>query len=249
MPKIITVKPDTLFFRFTDDDISRTPIFHDAKIFLEFVKKNKPKLTSVAKNLTRKDIYLLNKKLRYPDELDLIINGKVIRKLQNETEAATLHFLKNLCQIATFIKRQKNRLIITKLGKEYINKPSLLFFTLWQIWLFYFNWLYFAFSFEEKVVEFFQKEFPFLGLLFLEQGNYWLSTEEFFARTLSLDPKEFGTTFERIVLKKLEYFGLIETKKIKDDLNFEKIVSFKLSPLGEKVFKTTFHLTSPKHVD
>ncbi|MFN4212471.1 MAG: hypothetical protein ACK4FL_00685 [Microgenomates group bacterium] len=249
MPKIIAVKPDTIFFRFTDGDVSNAPIFHDAKIFLEFVDKNRPKLTSISKNLTRKDIYLLNQKLQYPDDLDLIVDGKVVRKLQNETEASTLHFLKNLCQIATFIKKQKNRLTITKLGKEYLTKPSLLFFTLWQVWLFYYNWVYLTFAFEEKVVEFFQKEFSFLALLFLEQADYWLSTEEFFARTLSLDPQEFSSTFERVVLKKLEYFGLIETKKIKDDFNFDKIVSFKLSPLGEKVFKTTFHVASPKQVD
>ena len=249
MPKIIGVPPDSIFFRFTDEDVSYTPIFHDVKIFLEFVEKNKPKLTSISKNLTRKDIYFLNKKLKYPEQLDLIIKGKVYRRLQNETETETLHFLKNLCQIAGFIKRRKNQLTITKIAKNYLQKPSFLFFTLWQVWLFHYNWLYSAFVSEEKLVEFFQEQFPFLALLFIEQADNWLSIEEFFARTLSLDPREFSSTFERIILKKLAYFGLIEIKKLKDKLGFEQIVSFKLSSLGEKVFKTTFYVQKPKPVD
>lgn len=250
MPKIVKVKPELAFFRFTDEDVTRSPILQDAKIFLEFVQKNKPRLTSYSKNLTRKDIYFLNERLQKPDKLDLIIDNKIIRRLQNETEASTIHFLNNLCQIGRLVRRDRHRLIITKMGKDYLNKPSMLYFTLWQVWLFHYNWLYFSFIFEEKVVEAFQDNFPLIALFFLEQPPTWLTTEEFFARSLALDPREFSSTFERVVLRKLEYFGIIETQKEKDKLGFEKITYFKLTPFGQKVFTTTFHISSlPQRVD
>jgi len=245
MVKIIELDPEKMIFQFADEEVENTYIFQDVKMFLAFIQKEKPKLTQVSHNLTRKDIYLLNAHLKAPDKLDLEVNGKIISRLADETQAKTLHFIKNLSLIGRLIKRYRNRLILTTQAKEYLKKPSFLYFHLWQTWLFHYNWLYQSFLFEEKVIQTFQDNFPLLALFLLEEKGNWLTTQSFFAKSLSLDPNEFASTFERVVVEKLNYFSIIEAKKEKDKLGWEKILAFRLTPFGEKIFKTTFLVRPP----
>lgn len=234
---------------FTDTEVKNTPLLKDFLGFLNYLFQTPAKLTQT-KNLSLADIRAINELLTHPLELDMKI-GKHLYKLRSEDATTYIKRLNCLAELLHLTYHRK--------GKKYITKGYTGFLKLLPSWQFFhllcaywsdLNWGYFhpfqGYN-DKNIPEVLQEVRPYLRQILLTEACNWVDFE-FFAKNLA---RIFNLSYhditgknqedlvswqiETIVIRDFSLFNLIEKKTKKDEHGFDKVQSFHLTKLGQKV--------------
>lgn len=219
-------------------------LIYDFKVFIDYILKNKVKLTPKYGWIPRKHIYAINSLFKNPKQLDQKIGDKVF-KLREEIEYRRFYFLDLLAAASQCLKLDKNILVE---GDEYKNFMAMdgLSKKKWLVlsWWFNMDWGYWML--EGDFGELLQKKKFLLGSYL----KSWLSKRgkvdfKAMCKDLIKDLELTGTGalkfsndfirwgIEYCLLLPLTYFNIIEIVRKKGKYNLDETVGFYIKTSGK----------------
>lgn len=233
----------------TDNDMLAVDFFHD---FIAFLKrlKDRPIKRTLTGNISLKDIEALLQELKTVQSIVREFYDMKWR-LRSEDEIRPLRTIKVLAAIINLTRKNRDKLLLTKNGQEYLTKLSPVdqFKQLLQNYWYRFNWQYFA-GFSEKQQTFaqiLQMNQGYIWKKLSEKENEWIDyktfcqtlRDEFNLRQFLEEPysKPEETLYRRIqhILfeDNLVLFGCVETQTEQGKYKWEKVITrFRSTKIG-----------------
>ena len=265
IPKEVAI--DQFLALINSDDLqmlSALPICKDINSLLNYLQKNKISGTSSTGNFPQKAVKEVAALMTNPPQMEHDL-GKVIYTIKNEYEVWPVFFVHLLAYDAYLVEVGKSkRWKLTELGELFQQSTVPI-----QYYLLFYNW-WFAGDWQvvhggcwliESIPSFFQRLIHYL-LMSTEPGKsiHFDDFCQIIKRDLGYDWSSssddryfwrFSFDIERMVIRPLESFGVIETnrKSIKEPIIHLPFTTFKLTPLGRKVltsFSVGYDDTEPK---
>ncbi len=228
------------------DDLSSARTLHDARETLDLLAGQGTVRATPAGNLPRAVVVELGSRFRWGAG----DHPEMFAKRPNEQDAAPIHYVRLLLEVARLLKRQRGAFSLTKRG-EALRAPERageLFAVLFRAWFRDFNLAY-ADGLDEEPG--FQRAIAFSLYAFGEAPDEWLTPAELADRLLlpavreSLPPpEELWSEAEMIVqlrlLRWLERFGLAEVRTERGKGPFQLDTWYRRTRLFSRFFHVVF---------
>ncbi len=243
-------------FPYSTEEVKKVEFFHDFLVFLKYIEEKEAKLTQ-RKNLCLKELKEIVNLFTVPIKMEGKVRGRIF-KVHSEEEMPYVEKIHILAELLRLVRKRKGKLVICKRAKGSFNRLPLniQFQLLWSTYWHHFNWSYFHSYGRESIAEILQKNRYYVKNLILSLDNReeeWINFSRFskeLEKKLNLTwydnngvncPELIYSKIEFVLIEEFKLFGLVETKKRKDEERYylERLVSFKLTPMGKKVMNIT----------
>ncbi len=226
----------------------------DLNSFIDFVKENKVRLTAKQQFIPDVQVRKLNEKFRVKEQFEYTIHGKTIENQKQEMFRQRLYLIDMLARESGIALISSRGLLEIATEKEQPFSATADQLKLWRLFASWWYKLYWNQSLprdiglpETVLFDSLLKKTLIEALVKKGGGHYpWKELAADVFEQLGREPDSiiyFGPLLEQCVIKPLEWFGLIETRKevqdyqelnIKiDEEYFKRVETLKLTPLGK----------------
>jgi len=238
-------------FPYSSQEVEGVGFFRDFLTFLKYIEEKGAKLTQ-RKNISLKDLREILNLFIAPIKMEERVAERVFR-VRSEQELPYVEKIHILAELLRLVRKRKFRLIICKRAKESFDRLplSIQFQLIWSTYWHHLNWSYFH-PWRENIAEVLQKNREYVKELILDldtRREEWINFSHF---SKKLEKKLNLTWYDRdglnhsqwiysaielVLIEEFKLFGLVEIKRKKDKerVYLEKLVGFRLTPLGKKV--------------